>query len=123
VKKRAGGCAALPRAAAAPQPAPVPAPPAGVTYYANCDAVRAAGAAPIHRGDPGYASELDRDGDGIGCEWSSHGPGARRAVRGLFVVMSACAGFVHDVAQDRNANGWADRCRPLVAAQTLAGAA
>jgi hypothetical protein len=22
----------------------------------------------IHRGDPGYASKLDRDGDGIGCE-------------------------------------------------------
>jgi Excalibur calcium-binding domain/Protein of unknown function (DUF1524) len=62
--------AALPRAASspAPQPAPAPAPPAGVTYYANCDAVRAAGAAPIHRDDPGYASKLDRDGDGIGCE-------------------------------------------------------
>jgi Excalibur calcium-binding domain/Protein of unknown function (DUF1524) len=63
--------AALPRTAAspAPQPAPAPAPPAGSTiYYANCDAVRAAGAAPIHRGDPGYASKLDRDGDGIGCE-------------------------------------------------------
>jgi len=52
----------------APQPAPAPAPPAGVTYYANCTAVRAAGAAPIHRGDPGYSSKLDRDGDGIGCE-------------------------------------------------------
>jgi len=47
---------------------PVPAPPAGAVYYANCTAVRAAGAAPIHRGDPGYASKLDRDGDGIGCE-------------------------------------------------------
>ena len=37
-------------------------------YYENCDAVRAAGAAPIRRGDPGYASHLDRDGDGVGCE-------------------------------------------------------
>ncbi|WP_254185650.1 GmrSD restriction endonuclease domain-containing protein [Nocardioides panacis] len=36
--------------------------------YENCDAVRAAGAAPIHRGDPGYGSHLDRDGDGSGCE-------------------------------------------------------
>jgi hypothetical protein len=26
------------------------------------------GAAPVHRGDPGYSSKLDRDGDGIGCE-------------------------------------------------------
>ena len=62
--------AALPRTAnaLAPQPAPALAPPAGAISYANCTAVRAAGAAPIHRGDPGYASKLDRDGDGIGCE-------------------------------------------------------
>jgi hypothetical protein len=62
--------AALPRTAnaPAPQPVPAPAPPAGAISYANCTAVRAAGAAPIHRGDPGYASKLDRDGDGIGCE-------------------------------------------------------
>ena len=38
------------------------------TYFANCDAARAAGAAPVHRGDPGYSSRLDRDGDGVGCE-------------------------------------------------------
>jgi hypothetical protein len=37
-------------------------------YYKNCSAVRAAGAAPIHRGEPGYGRHLDRDGDGIGCE-------------------------------------------------------
>jgi hypothetical protein len=36
-------------------------------FYENCSAVRAAGAAPIHRGDPGYAKHLDRDGDGVGC--------------------------------------------------------
>ncbi len=36
-------------------------------YYENCDAVRAAGAAPIRVGDPGYADHLDRDGDGQGC--------------------------------------------------------
>ena len=40
----------------------------GSTYYKNCAAVRAAGAAPIHRGEPGYARHLDRDGDGTGCE-------------------------------------------------------
>ena len=52
----------------APAPAPAPAPvPAAVTY-ANCTAVRAAGAAPIHIGQPGYSSKLDRDGDGVGCE-------------------------------------------------------
>lgn len=36
--------------------------------YQNCDAVRAADADPIHEGDPGYDTHLDRDGDGIGCE-------------------------------------------------------
>ncbi|HEX5333459.1 MAG TPA: DUF1524 domain-containing protein [Cellulomonas sp.] len=49
--------------------APAPAVDTLVTVtYANCDAVRAAGAAPIHLGEPGYATALDRDGDGIACE-------------------------------------------------------
>ena len=40
----------------------------GGTSYANCDAARAAGAAPVHAGDPGYGTHLDGDGDGIACE-------------------------------------------------------
>ncbi|RYF18196.1 MAG: excalibur calcium-binding domain-containing protein [Oxalobacteraceae bacterium] len=36
--------------------------------FANCSAARAAGAAPVRAGDPGYSPRLDRDGDGIGCE-------------------------------------------------------
>lgn len=36
--------------------------------YANCSAARAAGAAPVYAGEPGYGRHLDRDGDGIGCE-------------------------------------------------------
>lgn len=65
----------------APRPAPrtttqttPPPPPAtretgsGSVYYANCTAARAAGAAPLHRGDPGYRPALDRDSDGIACE-------------------------------------------------------
>lgn len=36
--------------------------------FPNCAAARAAGAAPVRRGDPGYASHLDRDNDGVGCE-------------------------------------------------------
>ncbi|WP_208948754.1 excalibur calcium-binding domain-containing protein [Streptomyces subrutilus] len=40
----------------------------GSVYYKNCTAVRAAGAAPIRRGDPGYGKHLDRDGDGVACE-------------------------------------------------------
>lgn len=40
----------------------------GEVYYANCAAARAAGAAPVRRGEPGYGRHLDRDNDGIGCE-------------------------------------------------------
>lgn len=36
--------------------------------YRNCTAVRAAGAAPLYEGDPGYSRKLDRDGDGVACE-------------------------------------------------------
>lgn len=37
-------------------------------YYRNCDEARKAGVAPIYRGQPGYRSGLDRDGDGIACD-------------------------------------------------------
>jgi endonuclease YncB( thermonuclease family) len=60
-----------PPATTAPAPAPLPAPtsvPGGDVYYPSCAAARAAGAAPLHRGDPGYRSGLDRDGDGVACE-------------------------------------------------------
>lgn len=36
--------------------------------FRNCSEARAAGAAPMRRGDPGYGPHLDRDNDGIGCE-------------------------------------------------------
>ncbi|WP_278314951.1 GmrSD restriction endonuclease domain-containing protein [Lolliginicoccus levis] len=54
----------------APEPVytPPPAPAPSSVYYANCSAVKAAGAAPIRIGEPGYSTKLDRDGDGIGCE-------------------------------------------------------
>jgi hypothetical protein len=50
------------------QPAPETTYEAPVVWYDNCSDVRAAGKAPIYRGQPGYASHLDRDGDGIGCD-------------------------------------------------------
>ena len=37
-------------------------------FYANCDDAKAAGAAPMYKGDPGYRPELDRDKDGIACD-------------------------------------------------------
>jgi hypothetical protein len=55
--------------APAPVPAPAPAPaPAPEVYYESCTAVRAAGAAPIRLGEPGYSTKLDRDKDGIACD-------------------------------------------------------
>lgn len=55
--------------AAPVQQAPVQqAPAAPAVHYANCTQVKAAGAAPIYKGQPGYSSSLDRDGDGIACE-------------------------------------------------------
>lgn len=48
--------------------APAPQPQASSAYYANCSAARAAGAAPVYAGQPGYGSHLDRDNDGVGCE-------------------------------------------------------
>lgn len=56
-----------PRTTTRPPPPVTSEPPSNV-YYENCDAVRAAGAAPIHAGDPGYDSHLDRDGDGVACK-------------------------------------------------------
>jgi hypothetical protein len=64
VTPAAAAAAAAPAASEAAQAAPAPA----AAYYANCAAVRAAGAAPIHAGQPGYSGKLDRDGDGVGCE-------------------------------------------------------
>ena len=49
-------------------PAPVAEPVPQATYYPNCSAARAAGVAPLYRGQPGYASTLDRDNDGVACE-------------------------------------------------------
>lgn len=37
-------------------------------YWRRCDDARAAGTAPIYRGEPGYREGLDRDYDGIACE-------------------------------------------------------
>ncbi|MDP0399234.1 excalibur calcium-binding domain-containing protein [Tsukamurella strandjordii] len=36
--------------------------------YKNCTEVRKAGKAPLLKGQPGYSSKLDRDGDGVACE-------------------------------------------------------
>ncbi|QXC60788.1 excalibur calcium-binding domain-containing protein [Aquihabitans sp. G128] len=52
----------------APLPTQALIPQAPSAYYANCSEARAAGVTPLYRGDPGYASHLDRDDDGVACE-------------------------------------------------------
>ncbi|MFF9910160.1 excalibur calcium-binding domain-containing protein [Streptomyces sp. NPDC013457] len=77
---------AAPVVTPSPTPTPTPTPTSVPTptrtkkvappvIYPNCDAARAAGAAPVRRGDAGYGSHLDRDGDGVGCEPYSGGSG------------------------------------------------
>ncbi|WP_308634868.1 phospholipase D-like domain-containing protein [Paenibacillus silvisoli] len=36
--------------------------------YRSCAEAKAAGKAPLHKGDPGYSAKLDGDKDGIACE-------------------------------------------------------
>ena len=36
--------------------------------FRNCTEAWEKGAAPVHRGEPGYAPKLDRNNDGVGCE-------------------------------------------------------
>jgi endonuclease YncB( thermonuclease family) len=59
--------APVPSTPATATPATTTPPPAAV-YDKNCAAVRAAGAAPIRAGDPGWQTKFDGDGDGVGCE-------------------------------------------------------
>jgi hypothetical protein len=40
----------------------------GSNPFRSCAEARAAGAAPVYRGSPGYNPNLDGDGDGIACE-------------------------------------------------------
>lgn len=48
--------------------------------FANCDAVREAGKAPIRQGDPGYSTRLDGDGDGVACDTPTTTTTAKPAV-------------------------------------------
>ncbi|TFV55503.1 excalibur calcium-binding domain-containing protein [Mycobacterium sp. PS03-16] len=43
--------------------------------YSSCADARAAGAAPLYAGQPGYSRKLDRDGDGVACETGGGGGG------------------------------------------------
>ncbi|WP_240468591.1 thermonuclease family protein [Gracilibacillus sp. YIM 98692] len=37
-------------------------------YYQNCSEARDAGVTPLYKGDPGYGTHMDGDGDGVACE-------------------------------------------------------
>lgn len=66
---RGGGAASTsPRSALAASPRALNLAPGSGRGFRNCAEARAAGAAPVRRGDAGYGRHLDRDGDGVGCE-------------------------------------------------------
>lgn len=69
-KASASAAAAAEAAEKAAQEPEEPAQPAQKpqAYYRNCAEAKAAGAAPLYQGDPGYRSALDRDHDGVACE-------------------------------------------------------
>ena len=50
------------------QTAPSPQPAPSELNFSSCKEARAAGYSHMRRGEPGYASHLDRDGDGIACD-------------------------------------------------------
>lgn len=51
-----------------PEPVPEPKPEPQSVYYSSCAAAKAAGAAPLHAGEPGYRPALDGDRDGVACD-------------------------------------------------------
>ncbi|WP_236340956.1 MBL fold metallo-hydrolase [Paenibacillus plantiphilus] len=53
---------------ATPEPSAAPEQQEDTVVYKNCREVRAAGKAPLHKGDPGYSTKLDGDRDGVACE-------------------------------------------------------
>ena len=59
---------AQPAVATNAAPRPVSATTTAPVSYKSCAAAKAAGVTPLHRGDPGYSTNLDRDGDGVACE-------------------------------------------------------
>jgi excalibur calcium-binding domain-containing protein len=93
---------------AAPALSPADSSPGGSTYYRDCASAHAAGVAPLHRGDLGYHTGLDRDGDGIACErqyagetGSADGPATTGRSRGGIAVWAVSAGTgVSSVSRD-----------------------
>lgn len=51
-----------------PLPKSVEPSPTLSTFYVNCQAAKDVGALPVLRGDAGYRTDLDMDGDGTACE-------------------------------------------------------
>jgi hypothetical protein len=68
-----------------PTPEQIVSAPEEHAYYKSCAAARAAGVAPLHQGDAGYRSGLDRDGDDIALR-------VRRPARPVRGLMSGFGG-------------------------------
>ena len=64
-------------------------PPWRRPVFGNCTEVRAAGRAPIRRGEPGFGDHLDRDRDGVRLRVSADPP-ALRTTTAAPVVHTSC---------------------------------
>lgn len=50
------------------KPAETPTTAATALSFSSCADAKAAGYSNLHKGDPGYSTKLDRDGDGVACD-------------------------------------------------------
>lgn len=66
--RKTGGYHCHGGSSSSPSTKPKKRPSSGGGAFKNCSEARAAGAAPVRAGDPGYGPHLDRDDDGVGCE-------------------------------------------------------
>ena len=65
-------------------------------HFSNCTEAWENGYSDIHRGEPGYSSRLDKDGDGVACERS-------KAPRGVFKPRQSHS------QSSRTTSGWVNR--------------
>jgi endonuclease YncB( thermonuclease family) len=80
------------RGSSSPKPRARPQPvytPQSSSLYTNCAEVINAGVAPLRRGDAGYTTKLDRDGDGVACEGGSSGSNSTQSSTTPVTLISA----------------------------------
>jgi hypothetical protein len=87
-----GGCGSdngsTPQAAPTSASAPAPTPTPTAVYYGSCGDAERAGKPTIRKGEPGYRTGLDLDGDGIACAAATAQP--KPTITGEAAARAAC---------------------------------